>query len=48
MARRGKLSEDKLRIVNSKITDEEAFKKFERDCHLRNLRPSTIWMVLNK
>lgn len=42
MARRRKLTDDELRIVNAKITDEEAFKKFERDCHLRNLRPSTI------
>ncbi|NEZ02517.1 phage integrase N-terminal SAM-like domain-containing protein [Heyndrickxia shackletonii] len=24
------------------MTDEEAFKKFERDCLLRNLRPATI------
>jgi len=42
MSRRGQLSDDELRIVNSKITDDEAFKKFVRDCHLRNLRPSTI------
>jgi len=42
MSRRGQLSDDELRIVNAKITDDEAFKKFVRDCHLRNLRPSTI------
>lgn len=42
MARRGRLTDEELKIVNAKITDEEAFKKFIRDCHLKNLRPSTI------
>ncbi|MGY6209498.1 tyrosine-type recombinase/integrase [Cytobacillus firmus] len=42
MARRGKLTDEELKIINAKITDEEALKKFIRDCHLRNLRPSTI------
>jgi hypothetical protein len=42
MARRRKPIDDELRIVNTKITDEEAFKKFERDCHLRNLHSTTI------
>ncbi len=42
MARRGQLTDDELKIINVKVTDEEAFKKFERDCNLRNLRPSTM------
>lgn len=42
MSRRGKLTDDELKLINAKITDEEALKKFERDCHLRNLRPATI------
>ncbi|WP_121609838.1 phage integrase N-terminal SAM-like domain-containing protein [Mesobacillus foraminis] len=42
MARRGRLTDEELKIVNAKITDEEALKKFIRDCHLSNLRPSTI------
>lgn len=42
MARRGQLTDDELKIINAKITDEETLKKFIRDCHLRNLRPSTI------
>lgn len=32
MSRRCKLSDEELRIVNAKITDEEAFNKFERNC----------------
>ena len=42
MARRGQLTDEELKIIYAKITDEEAFKKFVRNCHLRNLRPSTI------
>jgi hypothetical protein len=42
MSRRGLLSEEELQIVRKKLTDEEAFAKFERDCQLKNLRPSTI------
>jgi site-specific recombinase XerD len=48
VARRGKLTDDELKIVNAKITDEEAFKKFERDCHLRNLRPASIKYYKNE
>ena len=42
MARRRQLTDDELKIINAKITDEEAFQKFIRNCNLRNLRPSTI------
>lgn len=42
MRRRGELSEVELSVVKRKITDEEVFKKFYKDCHLRNLRPATI------
>ncbi len=42
MARRGLLTEEELQIVRKKLTDEEAIAKFERDCQLKNLRPSTI------
>ncbi len=30
VARRGQLTDDELKIINVKVTDEEAFKKFER------------------
>ncbi|MDM5310847.1 tyrosine-type recombinase/integrase [Peribacillus frigoritolerans] len=42
MARRGDLTKDELKIIKKKITDEEAFENFFRDCFLRNLRPATI------
>jgi hypothetical protein len=42
MSRRGLLSEEELQIIRKKLTDEEAFAKFERDCQLKTLRPSTI------
>lgn len=42
MRRRGELSEAELTVVKGKITDEEAFEKFYKDCHMRNLRPATI------
>jgi integrase/recombinase XerD len=43
--RRNLLSEDELKIATKTTfvtTDEEAFKLFYEDCHLRNLRPHTI------
>jgi integrase/recombinase XerD len=43
--RRNLLSEDELKITTKTTfvtTDEEAFKLFYEDCHLRNLRPHTI------
>jgi len=40
--RRGELSIAELKVVKGKTSDEEAFEKFYKDCHLRNLRPATI------
>ncbi|WP_340372798.1 tyrosine-type recombinase/integrase [Peribacillus sp. FSL E2-0218] len=42
MARRSDLTKDELKIIKKKVTDEEAFEKFFKDCYLRNLRPATI------
>jgi hypothetical protein len=42
MGKRGELIEEKLRIIEKKISDEEAFEKFYKVCYLRNLRPATI------
>ncbi|MGE1103419.1 hypothetical protein [Peribacillus simplex] len=42
MARRSDLTKDELKIIKKKVTDEEAFGNFFRDCYLRNLRPATI------
>ncbi|WP_307438888.1 hypothetical protein [Bacillus sp. V2I10] len=41
MGRRGKLTNEELLKLNKKVTDEEAFEIFFRDCYLRNLRPAT-------
>ncbi|WP_160726166.1 hypothetical protein [Bacillus sp. USDA818B3_A] len=48
MTRRGLLSDEELQIVRKKLTDEEAFYKFQRDCRLKNLRPSTIEFYRNE
>ncbi|MBT2674196.1 phage integrase N-terminal SAM-like domain-containing protein [Streptomyces sp. ISL-14] len=48
MARRGDLTKDELKIIKKKITDEEAFESFFRDCFLRNLRPATIGYYKNE
>ncbi|MEE3950603.1 hypothetical protein [Peribacillus frigoritolerans] len=48
MARRGDLTKDELKIIKKKITDEEAFENFFRDCFLRNLRPATIEYYKNE
>jgi site-specific recombinase XerD len=48
MSRRGLLTEEELQIVRKKLTDEEAIAKFVRDCHLKNLRPSTIEFYKNE
>ncbi|WHY87565.1 tyrosine-type recombinase/integrase [Neobacillus novalis] len=42
MKRRGELTDDELRIIKKKISDDEVFEKFYKDCYLRNLRPATI------
>ncbi|MGE7695568.1 tyrosine-type recombinase/integrase [Lysinibacillus sp. NPDC094177] len=40
--RRGELSLEEKILTRIQITDEEAFGKFEKECHLKNLRPATI------
>ncbi len=46
--RRNELSANELSLLKSKITDDEAWKQFERDCNIRNLRPHTIRFYKNK
>ncbi|WP_191557789.1 tyrosine-type recombinase/integrase [Metabacillus idriensis] len=48
MGRRGKLTNDELLMLKKKITDDEAFEIFFRDCYLRNLRPATIEYYKNE
>ncbi len=48
MARRGELTERELNVIQKKISDEEAFEKFFKDCYLRNLRPATITYYKNE
>ncbi|MGG4490817.1 tyrosine-type recombinase/integrase [Metabacillus idriensis] len=48
MGRRGKLTNEELLILKKKITDDEAFEVFFRDCYLRNLRPATIEYYKNE
>ena len=38
MRRRKELTEDELKIIKKKISDEEAYEAFFKDCYLRNLR----------
>ncbi|MGX9135959.1 hypothetical protein ACWV26_16585 [Rummeliibacillus sp. JY-2-4R] len=40
--RRGELSTEEKIFTRIKMTDEEVFEKFERDCLLKNLRPSLL------
>ncbi|SFQ76809.1 Phage integrase, N-terminal SAM-like domain [Psychrobacillus psychrotolerans] len=40
--RSNSLSTKELSMIKLKITDEEAFRKFERDCLIRNLRTETL------
>lgn len=46
--RRGELSTEEKIFTRIKMTDEEVFEKFERDCLLRNLRPATITYYKNE
>ncbi|WP_273123906.1 tyrosine-type recombinase/integrase [Bacillus weihaiensis] len=48
MKRRGELTEEELRIIKKKITDDEAFDKFFKDCYIKNLRPATIEYYKNE
>ncbi|HHB1770562.1 TPA: tyrosine-type recombinase/integrase [Bacillus cereus] len=46
--RRGELTDEELKIIKKKISDEEAYEKFFKDCYLRNLRPATIGYYKNE
>ncbi|MED0977015.1 tyrosine-type recombinase/integrase [Bacillus paranthracis] len=48
MKRRGELTDKELKIIKKKISDEEAYEKFFKDCYLRNLRPATIGYYKNE
>ncbi|PEV29233.1 tyrosine-type recombinase/integrase [Bacillus thuringiensis] len=48
MKRRGELTDEELKIIKKKISDEEAYDKFFKDCYLRNLRPATIGYYKNE
>jgi site-specific recombinase XerD len=48
MRRRGELSTDQKNLVRAKITDEEAFERFERDALIRDLRPASIKFYKNE
>ncbi|MGE7586473.1 site-specific integrase [Peribacillus sp. NPDC101480] len=48
MKRRKELSKEELRIIKKKISDEEAFEEFFKDCYLRNLRPATMEYYKNE
>ena len=48
LRRRGELTDKELRIIKKKITDEEAYEKFFKDCYIRNLRPATIEYYKNE
>lgn len=48
MKRRGELTDEELNIIKKKISDEEAYEKFFKDCYLRNLRPATIGYYKNE
>ncbi|MGG3671341.1 tyrosine-type recombinase/integrase [Bacillus nitratireducens] len=48
MKRRGELTDEELKIIKKKISDEEAYGKFFKDCYLRNLRPATIGYYKNE
>ncbi|WP_254778595.1 MULTISPECIES: hypothetical protein [unclassified Bacillus (in: firmicutes)] len=43
-----RITKEELQIIRKKITDEEAFEKFFKDCYLRNLRPATIEYYKNE
>ncbi len=48
MKRRGELTNEELKIIKKKISDEEAYENFFKDCYLRNLRPATIGYYKNE
>ncbi|HFK1790668.1 TPA: tyrosine-type recombinase/integrase [Bacillus pacificus] len=48
MKRRGELTDEELKIIKKKISDEGAYEKFFKDCYLRNLRPATIGYYKNE
>ncbi|MFJ6276470.1 tyrosine-type recombinase/integrase [Bacillus thuringiensis] len=48
MRRRGELTDEELKIIKKKISDEEAYENFFKDFYLRNLRPATIGYYKNE
>ncbi|HDX9625823.1 TPA: tyrosine-type recombinase/integrase [Bacillus anthracis] len=48
MKRRGELTDEELKIIKKKFSDEEAYEKFFKDCYLKNLRPATIGYYKNE
>lgn len=48
MKRRGKLTDDELKMIRHCVNDEEAFSLFFKNCYLRNLRPATIKFYQNE
>lgn len=48
MARRKRLTDQELKLFDTTVTDEEAFKQFNRNCLIRNLRPATIKYYKNE
>ncbi|MCU5397569.1 tyrosine-type recombinase/integrase [Bacillus toyonensis] len=48
MKRRGELTNEELKIIKKKTSDEDAYEKFFKDCYLRNLRPATIGYYKNE
>ena len=46
--RRGKLTNEEMKLINANLTDEELISKFIRDCNLKNLRPATIKYYLSE
>ncbi|MEK4966384.1 tyrosine-type recombinase/integrase [Cytobacillus sp. FSL R7-0696] len=48
MRRRKELTNEELKILDKRISEEEALEVFFKDCNLRNLRPATIAYYKNE
>jgi site-specific recombinase XerD len=48
VARRKALTVEELQIIKKRLTDDEAFDRFFKDCYLRNLRPATVTYYKNE
>ncbi|XCA82859.1 site-specific integrase [Exiguobacterium mexicanum] len=42
MRRKRELSKEELRIIHTRVSDEEAIEEFFKNCYLKNLRQATI------